>query len=190
MVKFTKELMPLNNHIFTDQLSTPIGDMVAAATDTGICLLEFAERKNLQKQITNISSSFEKEVVPGKNRHLLQLNEQIQNYFKKDIYDFEIPLDLVGTTFQQTVWKALLKIPYGTTTSYLKLAKELGNIKAVRAVSNAIAANRLAILIPCHRVIGSDGSLTGYAGGLWRKKYLLNHEGQIEKGQLMIMDIL
>jgi O-6-methylguanine DNA methyltransferase len=182
--------MPLRNNIFTDKLSTPIGDMVAAATDKGICLLEFVERKTLTKQFNGISSSLEKEIVPGKNSHLLKLDEQIQKYFSKEIQSFELPLDLVGTTFQRTVWKALLKIPFGTTTSYLKLSEELGNIKAIRAVSNAIAANKLAIIVPCHRVIGSDGSLTGYAGGLWRKKYLLNHEGQIEKGQLMIMDIL
>lgn len=182
--------MPLKKTIFTDHISTPIGEMVAAATDTGICLFEFTERKNLHRQLTGVSTFFKKELVPGRNRHLLKLNEQIQKYFTKEIQDFELSFDMAGTSFQLAVWKSLLQIPYGTTTSYLEISEKQAGIKAIRAVSSAIAANKIAILIPCHRVIGSDGSLKGYAGGLWRKKFLLNHEVRIKKGQQMMMDIL
>ena len=182
--------MPLNNNIFTTNISTPIGELVAGATDKGICLLEFAERKNIGQQLIRVNAFFKKEIIPGKNVHLLMLDEQLKKYFNKELQGFEIPLDLAGTTFQLKVWKALLEIPSGTTISYLILSEKLGNVKAIRAVANAIAANKTAIIVPCHRVIGTDGNLTGYAGGLWRKKYLLNHEGLTKKGQQMILDIL
>jgi O-6-methylguanine DNA methyltransferase len=183
-------LMPLNNTIFTVKISTPIGEMIGAATDKGVCLLEFKERVNLTYQLNGLRSYFKKEIIPGKNIHLLKMEDQIQKYFKKEINNFSLPLDMAGTPYQQTIWKALLKIPFGTTISYLNLSEKIGNHKAIRAVANSIAANKIAIIIPCHRVIGSDGRLTGYAGGLWRKKYLLNLEDRTENGQLSLMDIL
>ena len=101
---------------------------------------------------------------------------QLQEYFKGNRSDFTFTINPDGTDFQKKVWDALLKIPFGTTTSYQKLSVQLGDVKAIRAVANANGKNPLWIVVPCHRVIGSDGSLTGYAGGLWRKKWLLEHE--------------
>lgn len=104
---------------------------------------------------------------------------QLQEYFNNDRQTFQLKLAPEGTPFQKKVWKLLSEIPYGTTTSYLKQAKQLGDEKAIRAMASANGKNPLWIVVPCHRVIGSDGSLTGYAGGLWRKKWLLEHEGAL-----------
>jgi O-6-methylguanine DNA methyltransferase len=179
-----------DNSIFITEIKTPIGDMVACATDQGICLLEFKERNNVAKQISRVSAYFKKEMIPGHNTSLLKLQEQLDLYFNKELEEFNLPLDQAGTDFQKSVWNALLEIPFGNTISYLELSKKLGDPKAIRAVANANAANKIAILIPCHRVIGSDGSLTGYAGGLWRKKHLLNLEDQRLDKQLSLMDNL
>lgn len=107
---------------------------------------------------------------------LLQAMLQLQEYFEGTRITFDFKLNPSGTEFQQKVWQELLKIPYGKTTSYLELSKKLGDVKAIRAVASANGKNPLWIVVPCHRVIGSDGSLTGYAGGLWRKQWLLEHE--------------
>ena len=109
---------------------------------------------------------------------------QLQEYFKGERQEFSLKLNPQGTEFQQRVWDALQTIPYGKTTSYLELSKQLGDVKAIRAVANANGKNPLWIIIPCHRVIGSDGSLTGYAGGLHRKKWLLEHESPYKQQSL------
>ncbi len=109
---------------------------------------------------------------------------QLQEYFEGSRTTFSLTLNPEGTHFQKSVWKALAEIPYGRTVSYLELSKTLGNLKAIRAVASANAHNPLWIVIPCHRVIGSDGSLTGYAGGLYRKKWLLNHESPVKQQSL------
>ncbi|WP_020606458.1 methylated-DNA--[protein]-cysteine S-methyltransferase [Spirosoma spitsbergense] len=106
-----------------------------------------------------------------------QAVEQLMAYFAGTRQTFDFRLNPVGTTFQQTVWRALLDVPYGTTVSYLTLSRQIGDEKAIRAVAAANGRNPLWIVVPCHRIIGSDGSLTGYAGGLWRKQWLLEHEG-------------
>lgn len=110
---------------------------------------------------------------------------QIEEYFAGTRSDFDLPLRQKGTDFQQSVWKGLLDIPYGKTISYLTLSRQLGDEKAIRAVGTANGRNRLWIIVPCHRVIGSDGSLTGYAGGLWRKKWLLDHERRMSGQQVV-----
>lgn len=109
---------------------------------------------------------------------------QLHEYFNGNRHDFDLKLNPQGTDFQKTVWEALLNIPFGKTTSYLELSKHLGDVKAIRAVANANAKNPLWIVIPCHRVIGSDGSLTGYAGGLHRKQWLLEHESPYKQQSL------
>lgn len=109
---------------------------------------------------------------------------QLDEYFKGKRLNFDLVLNPKGTDFQKAVWNALLEIPYGTTSTYLKQSKRLGDVKAIRAVANANGKNPIAIIIPCHRVIGSDGSLTGYAGGLWRKKWLLDHENPVKQQTL------
>jgi len=109
---------------------------------------------------------------------------QLQEYFDGSRTQFDLLLNPKGTEFQKKVWQGLLKIPYGKTTSYMNLTKQLGDVKAIRAVANANGKNPLWIVIPCHRVIGSDGSLTGYAGGLHRKKWLLDHENPVKQQSL------
>ena len=109
---------------------------------------------------------------------------QLSEYFDGKRTHFELQLNLQGTEFQKKVWNSLLQIPYGKTTSYANQAKQLGDIKAIRAVASANGKNPLWIIIPCHRVVGTNGSLTGYAGGLWRKKWLLNHESSAKQTSL------
>ena len=115
--------------------------------------------------------------------------DQLNDYFAGTRRTFDFPMTPVGTVFQQAVWRALLTVPFGTTLSYLTLARQLGDEKAIRAVAAANGRNPLWIVVPCHRIIGSDGSLTGYAGGLWRKQWLLEHEGALpgaKTGQLSL----
>jgi len=126
-------------------------------------------------------------LVEGEHAHLSRLNDELQAYFSGKLAAFETPLSLVGTDFQKAVWQELLRIPYGTTRSYKQQALALGNLEAIRAVAAANGRNHIAIVIPCHRVIGDDGSLTGYGGGLWRKKWLLELErdsGLVQRNDL------
>lgn len=115
--------------------------------------------------------------------------EQLEQYFNGERKVFDIPLKQYGTDFQQRVWNELLNIPFGKTISYLQLSKKLGDVKAIRAVGTTNGKNSLAIVVPCHRVIGSDGSLTGYAGGLWRKQWLLDHESNLISRQQNLFGI-
>lgn len=150
--------------------------MIAAATDEGLCLLEFADRRMLPTEFKDLrkrlKAEFEEKPHPVIDSAILQLNE----YFEGKRKDFDLPLNMPGTPFQQQVWKVLLEIPYGSTRSYKKQSERLGNPEAIRAVAGANGQNRIAIIIPCHRVIGEDGSMTGYGGGIWRKKKLLELE--------------
>ncbi|MFN3153033.1 bifunctional transcriptional activator/DNA repair enzyme AdaA [Bremerella sp.] len=162
--------------ILVERLLTPLGPMLAAASDAGLCLLEFADRKMLPEQFERISKLFQQPILPGTHPVLKRTAEQIEQYFAGERTEFTLPLRLDGTSFQQTVWKKLLEIPYGQTSSYGKMADELGKPTASRAVGRTNGDNRLAIVVPCHRVVRSDGHLCGYAGGLWRKRWLLEHE--------------
>jgi len=164
--------------ILKSDVRTPIGDMTACATNDGICLLEFNERPDLKKQITSLLNQLKGKIVPGNNTHLLNLQLQLDQYFNEEITNFDLPLVFACTEFQKKVWDALLKIPYGHRDTYLSLTKRLGDEKAIRAVAAASGANKMAILVPCHRVIGSNRKLVGYAGGLWRKQWLLDHESK------------
>jgi len=158
------------------RIVTPLGPMLAGATTDGICLLEFIDRRMLELQLRRLQKQLKTEILPGTSPYFKELDRQLKEYFKGTRKEFSVVLDLVGTPFQMKVWKILQTIPYGTTRSYGEQAKILGDIKAVRAVARANGDNKIAIIIPCHRVIGSDGKLVGYGGGLWRKKYLLNLE--------------
>ena len=150
--------------------------MVAGATKEGICLLEFSDRKSLSSQIEEITALLETKTEDGSNRHLRMLKKQLKEYFKGKRKEFSLHLLTPGSEFQQAVWKELLKIPYGSTRTYQEQADLLNNPGSVRAVAHANGSNRISIIIPCHRVIGSDGHLVGYGGGLKRKKWLLDHE--------------
>jgi len=157
-------------------LESPLGPLLAGATDDGICLLEFVDRRALQTQISVLRKRLGRAIVPGEHPHLARLEKELGKYFAGKQSEFAATLVAPGTPFQARVWDALRKIPPGETRSYAQIARAIGQPTATRAVARANGDNRLAILIPCHRVIGSDGTLTGYGGGLWRKEWLLEHE--------------
>jgi AraC family transcriptional regulator of adaptative response/methylated-DNA-[protein]-cysteine methyltransferase len=164
------------NIISVTRILTPLGPMLAGATDEGICLLEFVDWRMIETQIKRLKKILNAEFIPGTNKHFDELDKQLKEYFDVKRKEFDLPLVLEGTDFQQKVWKELQKIPYGETHSYEQQAIALKNPKAIRAVARANGDNRIAIIIPCHRVIGKDGKLVGYGGGIWRKQYLLNLE--------------
>lgn len=161
------------------RIETPLGTMYAAATDEGICMLEFTDRKMLETELKQLSKSLNANIIQGENPYFKILEEQITEYFEGKRKEFTVPLHFVGSDFQKSVWEVLMKIPYGETWSYAKQSEILGDVKKVRAVANANGMNKISILVPCHRVIGSDGNLTGYGGGIWRKQKLLELEGAI-----------
>lgn len=158
------------------RLETPLGTMIACGTKSGICLLEFSERKMLETEFQQLAKKLNATIIQGENPHFDQLRTELAEYFEGKRKSFSVPLLTPGTDFQQRVWKELQQIPYAETRSYKQQAVALGKPDAVRAVANANGMNRIAIIIPCHRVVGSDGNLTGYAGGLYRKKWLLDFE--------------
>lgn len=166
------------------RVPTPLGPMLVGATDEALCILEFTDRRMLETQLKRLQHRLGCVFVPGENPILEQASAQLAAYFEGTLTAFTVPIDFPGTEFQTGVWRALLDIPYGTTASYADIARAIGRPTAVRAVARANGDNRLAIIIPCHRVIGSDGKLTGYGGGLWRKKRLL----ELEMGQLAAFD--
>ncbi len=158
------------------RFSSPIGSIIACATENGICFLGFSDQKGIEKHFNEIQKQFNAIILPGKNAHLTKVKKEITEYFDGIRKTFSVSLDIVGTDFRKKVWTELLNIPYGKTVSYKQQAIAINNIKAIRAVATANGANKIGIIIPCHRVIGSNGSLTGYAGGLHRKNWLLNFE--------------
>ncbi|PXV62535.1 methylated-DNA-[protein]-cysteine S-methyltransferase [Dysgonomonas alginatilytica] len=165
-------------------IETPLGEMIACATDKGICLLEFNNRKNIDGQFQKTEKELNGVIVEENSTYFDLLKKELDAYFKKELKEFTVPLDLVGTEFQKKVWQALLAIPYGKTISYLQQSETMGNPLSVRAVANANGMNKIAIIVPCHRVIGSNGKLTGYAGGLDKKRWLLNLEKGITENTL------
>lgn len=157
-------------------LPTPLGPMLAVACERGLCLLEFLDRRALPAQLRTLRRRVPGPVVPGESAHLSRLEAQLGEYFEGARRVFDLAIHAPGTPFQERVWEALRRIPFGVTRSYGEIARELGRPGAVRAVARANGMNRLAIVIPCHRVVGADGKLTGYGGGLWRKQRLLELE--------------
>ncbi len=167
--------------ILISRIETPLGPMFIASTDKGICLLEFVDRRMLETELKDLQRLLKAKIITGENQHIYQAKSELNEYFEGFRKSFEIPLDTPGTIFQQQVWDQLLTIPHGTTRSYQEQAMRIGNPKAVRAVASANGHNRVSIVIPCHRVIGKDGNLTGYGGGLERKRWLLGHEERTMK---------
>ena len=157
-------------------IDTPIGPMIAGATDAGLCLLEFTDRRRLEEQIETLQHRFRTTLAPGSHPLLTQLERELAEYFAGTRTDFTLPLHAPGTAFEERVWRALLDIPFGETRSYEDIARAVGSPKAVRAVGRANGLNRIAIVIPCHRVVNKSGELGGYGGGLWRKRRLLHLE--------------
>ncbi|MBZ0098269.1 MAG: methylated-DNA--[protein]-cysteine S-methyltransferase [Taibaiella sp.] len=165
--------------IITKYIQTPLGKMIAGATDAGICLFDFEFRKMMPAIKKRIGSFLQDEFAEGEHPHFDNLQQQVDEYFNGHRQSFDLPLVMTGTAFQQRVWEALTTIPYGKTRTYMQQTQVLGDEKAIRAVARANGENCLAVIVPCHRVLGSDGSLTGYAGGLKAKKWLLEHEARI-----------
>jgi len=165
--------------ILISRLTTPIGPMFVCSTEKGICLLEFVDRRMLETEFKDLQKLLNATIISGENEHIKQVKREIKEYFDGSRRTFEVKLDTPGTDFQKKVWNGLQEIEYGTTTSYQQQAETIQNPKAVRAVASANGFNRVSIIIPCHRVIGKDGNLTGYGGGIERKKWLIEHESRI-----------
>ncbi len=159
-----------------EKINTPLGSMFAGVTDKGLYMLEFEDRRMLKTQIKRITKIHNLVPVIQKHKLIKKVEEQVAQYFEGKLKEFSLPLVISGTEFQKKVWNELLNIPYGETISYEELAKRIGDIKAVRAVASANGFNSIAVIIPCHRVIGKDGDLRGYGGKVWRKKRLLELE--------------
>jgi AraC family transcriptional regulator of adaptative response/methylated-DNA-[protein]-cysteine methyltransferase len=169
--------MPDPVRAYVADIETPIGAMVATASETHLLLLEFSHRRMLDTQLDRVRRALSCEFERGESPVFTTVRTQLDEYFAGERRDFDIPMHVPGTPFQMRVWDALRKIPAGSTTSYARLAESIGQPTAIRAVARANGDNRIAIIIPCHRVIGSDGQLVGYGGGLWRKRRLLQLEG-------------
>ena len=161
--------------VVTAELSTPLGPMLAGATDEGICLLEFTDRRMLATQRANVGRRLGT-LVPGHHRLLDQLQRELDGYFAGSLREFTVPIVAPGGTLDELVWTELRRIPYGETISYEDLAHRVGRAGTARAVGSANGRNRIAIAIPCHRVIEKGGDLGGYGGKIWRKERLLNLE--------------
>ncbi len=162
--------------IWISRLATPLGAMVAGAFGSALCLLEFADRRSLENEISDLERLLKAPARPGRLPIHEAVEGELAEYFAGERREFNIPLLTPGTDFQRAAWSALRNIPYGRTTNYGRQASALGKPQAVRAVARANGQNRISIIVPCHRVIGADGSLVGYGGGLPRKKALLDLE--------------
>ncbi|RUM72367.1 MAG: cysteine methyltransferase [Sulfurovum sp.] len=170
------------NTISIQYYKTPIGEILLGSYDNKLCIADFRYRK-MRKSIDNrIQKGLNAEYVQESSEVITKTIKQLEEYFNLERKEFTIPLLLVGTDFQKSVWQGLIETSFGTTASYLELSKCIGNEKAVRAVASANGANAIAILVPCHRIIGSNGKLVGYAGGLDVKKKLLELENNLFNG--------
>ncbi len=173
--------MIFQNKICTQIYHSPCGELILASIGDELCLFDWNEKpcaeRNKQRLIRLLKADFEEK----ESETICQATSQLDEYFAGKRKEFDLKLRLVGTDFQKSVWRALMEIPYGETRSYMQIAERIGNPKGVRAVAQAIGANGLAIIVPCHRVIGANHSLTGFAGGLEAKRFLLNLEGKFKK---------
>lgn len=170
--------------IVIHRFTTPLGPMFVCATERGVCLLEFVDRRMLETEFRDLQKRFKARIVAGENHHTRQAETEIGDYFAGRRQQFDMALDMPGSAFQRAVWEVLRAVPFGETTHYQALAVTLGHPAATRAVAAANGANRVAIVIPCHRIIGKDGSMTGYGGGLARKEWLISHEKKHRQGDI------
>ena len=159
---------------------TKIGELILGSFEGKLCLLDFNYRKMRNAVDDRIKKGLNADFIEEDSEIIEKTRTELNEYFKENRREFDVPIRMVGTDFQKSVWNALLKVAYGTTSTYLQLAKGINNGKAVRAVAGANGANAIAIIIPCHRIIGSSGELVGYAGGLPTKKRLLTLEKKQE----------
>lgn len=170
--------------IITKTFESPVGELILGSYDQKICLCDWRYRKMRQPIDKRISAFYNSGFEEGTSELIEETVIQLEEYFSGNREMFDIPLAFIGTEFQKQVWSELVSIPYGQTMSYMQLSEKLENSGAIRAVASANGANALSIIVPCHRIIGSDGSLTGYAGGLPAKKKLLQLEKALVVGQI------
>jgi AraC family transcriptional regulator of adaptative response/methylated-DNA-[protein]-cysteine methyltransferase len=162
-------------------IDTKLGPMIAIADESLLYLLEFVDRGGLEKKVERLKMNTKAAIIPGITGPIKSITLELSSYFDRTLTEFNTPLHLLGSPFQRLVWEELMSIPYATTRSYRAQATSIGKNKAYRAVANANGANQLAIIIPCHRIINSNGDLGGYGGGITRKKWLLEHEASYVK---------
>ncbi|MCU6161352.1 methylated-DNA--[protein]-cysteine S-methyltransferase [Enterobacter bugandensis] len=162
--------------IVIHRFTTTLGPMFVCATERGVCLLEFTGRRMLETEFRDIQRLFNARIVTGENSHTRQTVKEIGEYFAGTRRQFELSVDAPGSDFQQSVWHELRAVPYGQTSHYQAISLGMNKSNALRAVAAANGANRIAIVIPCHRIIGKDGKMTGYGGGISRKEWLIEHE--------------
>jgi AraC family transcriptional regulator of adaptative response/methylated-DNA-[protein]-cysteine methyltransferase len=165
-----------SNILKASWLDTKLGPMLAIADEKALHLLEFVDRRGLEREVERLRRKTKSAILPGKTEPILSIERELDMYFDGKLKQFTTPLCWQGSAFQEMTWEALRQIPYGETRSYSDLAMSIGNPSAFRAVANANGANQLAIVVPCHRAINTNGELGGYGGGLARKKWLINHE--------------
>lgn len=173
---FSPKQTKTQNIIDIKRIETPLGTMYACAEKEGICLLEFTDRKMLETELKSLSKALNSTIVQGDNVLFDVLEKQLAEYFEGNRKVFTVPISFIGSDFQKQAWANLQEVKYGSVKSYKEQANQIGRPDAVRAIANANGMNRISIIIPCHRIIGPDGQLTGYGGGLWRKKWLLELE--------------
>jgi len=169
------------NNIHIQYYTTVYGDLIVGSYLDKLCLLDWKNRKNRDSIDNRLLKNLDAKFIEKNSMIIENTIIELEEYFQKQRTSFTIPLLLIGTTFQKKVWESLLKIPYGKTSTYLKQSRNIDNEKAVRAVANANGANAISIIVPCHRIIGTDGKLTGYAGGLESKYKLLKLENKYSK---------
>jgi len=167
------------NHIKIQYYKSPIGELLLGSYANKLCIADYRYRKMRTRVDNRIQKGLKAEYVEEPSEVVTQTIKELEEYFSYERKEFTVPLLLVGTEFQKSVWQGLIETPFGTTSSYLELSKRIGNEKAVRAVASANGANSIAILVPCHRIIGSSGDLVGYAGGLDVKRKLLEIESNL-----------
>lgn len=167
--------------LYSAWIETKLGSMLAISDDDKLLLLEFVDRKGLETEIIRLRMRLKAAIFPEKTAVIKQMEEELGRYFDGELVDFETPIRYIGSEFQQSVWNELRRIPVGETISYKRLAEKLGRPTASRAVARANGANQLSIIVPCHRVINTNGALGGYGGGLARKEWLIKHEKMVPK---------
>ena len=168
--------MPFHKTLALSSFETTLGPMLVAGDEHGICLLEFFDGSSVASEIERLEKRTKSTLIKGEASSIRSIKAELDAYFKGTLTVFKTALHLIGTDFQITAWKELTRTPHGQTRSYADQATAIGRPSACRAVANANGANQIAIVIPCHRIINSNGNLGGYAGGIARKQWLLNHE--------------
>ncbi|MBX2839016.1 MAG: methylated-DNA--[protein]-cysteine S-methyltransferase [Gammaproteobacteria bacterium] len=182
-IEWISMLLERDSNSYTDNeqlkatcIDTPLGQMFLVTDDSSLHLLEFSDRRGLPNEVKRLNKYAKGDIGIGRFNISDQIESELDAYFTGKSAEFTVPLTEHGSEFTRTVWQALRAIPAGTTRTYAQIAKQVGRETAVRAMARSNGANQIAVIIPCHRVLGADGSLTGYGGGLWRKQKLIDLE--------------